>query len=401
MSAELASFQDDDALPVPEELQGAWAVLKRGIGESTELRRGLGMTVVVSLGVTVVSLVTPVLIQKVFDHGLDPFDATLHVHDLRDRVRARDHRVRRGADRRAPARGRGRERDDAATRAHVLAHPRALDRRPVRGEAWRVRRPRDRRHRRAPTVHGVGRDRVDHLADAGHRRARPDALLRVAAGARDLHPDRAAPADRLVDAGEADGRVQHGAHPGRRDAVRGLGVGDGRGRRARLRARRAHRPEGQASDRPALPGRGDGPLPCRDAVAAVVGLLRAVAVDGRRARRVLRAESGACRSARSRRSCSWPTCSCTCSPTCRRSTRRRRTRSRPGARSWRSTTWRSRSSSRSTASSCRAGRCRSRPTTSTSPTGRGRRCCTGSRCPCPRAATSRSSARRAVARAPS
>ena len=34
------------------------------------------MTVVVSLGVTVVSLVTPVLIQKVFDHGLDPFDAS-------------------------------------------------------------------------------------------------------------------------------------------------------------------------------------------------------------------------------------------------------------------------------------------------------------------------------------
>ena len=30
MSAELASYQtDDDALPVPEELQGAWAVLKR------------------------------------------------------------------------------------------------------------------------------------------------------------------------------------------------------------------------------------------------------------------------------------------------------------------------------------------------------------------------------------
>ena len=76
MSAELASYQtDDDALPVPEELQGAWAVLKRGVGESTELRRGLGMTVVVSLGVTVVSLVTPILLQKVFDHGLDPFNA--------------------------------------------------------------------------------------------------------------------------------------------------------------------------------------------------------------------------------------------------------------------------------------------------------------------------------------
>jgi putative ABC transport system ATP-binding protein len=33
------------------------------------------MTVVVSLGVTVVSLVTPILLQKVFDHGLDPFNA--------------------------------------------------------------------------------------------------------------------------------------------------------------------------------------------------------------------------------------------------------------------------------------------------------------------------------------
>src|SRR4051794_13824929 len=75
MSAELASLHDDDALPVPEELQGAWSVLKRGIGGSTELRRGLGMTVVVSLGVTVVSLVTPVLIQKVFDNGLSPFNA--------------------------------------------------------------------------------------------------------------------------------------------------------------------------------------------------------------------------------------------------------------------------------------------------------------------------------------
>ena len=76
MSAELASYQtDDDALPVPEELQGAWAVLKRGVGESTELRRGLGLTVVVSLGVTVVSLVTPILLQKVFDHGLNPFNA--------------------------------------------------------------------------------------------------------------------------------------------------------------------------------------------------------------------------------------------------------------------------------------------------------------------------------------
>jgi putative ABC transport system ATP-binding protein len=70
MSAELP--YDDDALPVPEYLQGASAVLRRGISESPELRRGLGLTVVVSLGVTVVSLVTPVLIQLVFDHGFTP-----------------------------------------------------------------------------------------------------------------------------------------------------------------------------------------------------------------------------------------------------------------------------------------------------------------------------------------
>jgi ATP-binding cassette, subfamily B, bacterial len=67
---------DDDALPVPEHLQGAAAVLKRGVLESPELRRGLGLTVIVSLGVTVVSLVTPVLIQMVFDHGFSPFRAT-------------------------------------------------------------------------------------------------------------------------------------------------------------------------------------------------------------------------------------------------------------------------------------------------------------------------------------
>jgi ATP-binding cassette, subfamily B, bacterial len=66
---------DDDALPVPEYLQGAAAVLRRGVLESPELRRGLGLTVIVSLGVTVVSLVTPVLIQMVFDHGFSPFRA--------------------------------------------------------------------------------------------------------------------------------------------------------------------------------------------------------------------------------------------------------------------------------------------------------------------------------------
>ena len=195
---------------------------------------------------------------------------------------------------------------------------------------------------------------ADHLADAGHRRARLDALLRVAAGARDLHPDRAAPADRLVDASEADGRVQHGAHPGRRDAVRGVGVGDGRGRRARLRARRAHRGDGRARGGPALPRRDGGPLRAAtlwplSSVFYALSLSTVVVL-------------GAFYGPRWGMSFGQVTaflflaeCSCTCSPTCRRSTRRRRTRSRRGARSWRSTTWRSRSSSRSTASSCRAG----------------------------------------------
>ncbi len=62
----------DDALPVSPELQGAWAVLRRGVHESPELRRGLWLTVIVSLGITVSSLVVPVLVQQVFDHGFEP-----------------------------------------------------------------------------------------------------------------------------------------------------------------------------------------------------------------------------------------------------------------------------------------------------------------------------------------
>ncbi len=75
MSVELLPVVDDeDALPVPEELKSAWGVLRRGLHESPELRRGLGLTVIVSLGVTAVSLVTPVLIQRVIDYGLDPWN---------------------------------------------------------------------------------------------------------------------------------------------------------------------------------------------------------------------------------------------------------------------------------------------------------------------------------------
>jgi putative ABC transport system ATP-binding protein len=55
----------------PQPRRGTWAVLMRGLRESPELRKGLGFTVVVSLGVTVSSLVTPALIQLVFDNGFE------------------------------------------------------------------------------------------------------------------------------------------------------------------------------------------------------------------------------------------------------------------------------------------------------------------------------------------
>jgi ATP-binding cassette, subfamily B, bacterial len=62
---------DDDGLEIPEELHSSFAVLRRGIRESPELRAGLGFTVIISLGVVIAHLTTPVLIQLVFDHGFD------------------------------------------------------------------------------------------------------------------------------------------------------------------------------------------------------------------------------------------------------------------------------------------------------------------------------------------
>jgi putative ABC transport system ATP-binding protein len=58
-----------DDLPIPEELGSAWSVLVRGLRESPELRKGLGFTVVVSLGDTVAQLIAPILVQQIFDHG--------------------------------------------------------------------------------------------------------------------------------------------------------------------------------------------------------------------------------------------------------------------------------------------------------------------------------------------
>ncbi|MGH2640274.1 MAG: ABC transporter ATP-binding protein [Actinomycetota bacterium] len=71
MSAADPVVRDEDGLEIPEELRSSFAVLKRGIRESPELRAGLFFTVIISLGVVIAHLTTPVLIQLVFDHGFD------------------------------------------------------------------------------------------------------------------------------------------------------------------------------------------------------------------------------------------------------------------------------------------------------------------------------------------
>jgi putative ABC transport system ATP-binding protein len=68
---EVAPSLEEEALPVPVHLRGAFAVLTQGLRISPALRRGLGFTVVISLGQTVVVLLVPILIQQIFDHGFD------------------------------------------------------------------------------------------------------------------------------------------------------------------------------------------------------------------------------------------------------------------------------------------------------------------------------------------
>ena len=72
MSAELASVQDDDALPDPRGAPRRLGGARRGIGGAASSAAASGSPSIVSLGVTVASLVTPVLIQKVFDNGSRP-----------------------------------------------------------------------------------------------------------------------------------------------------------------------------------------------------------------------------------------------------------------------------------------------------------------------------------------
>jgi len=59
----------EEGLPIPERLRGTWPVLRRGLKESPELRSGLAFTVVVSVAATAAGLVSPILIQQIFDHG--------------------------------------------------------------------------------------------------------------------------------------------------------------------------------------------------------------------------------------------------------------------------------------------------------------------------------------------
>ena len=65
----VASDEDREELPVPEHLRGTMSVLVRGLGLSPELRTGLGLTIAFSLAVAVSSLVVPLLVQQIFDHG--------------------------------------------------------------------------------------------------------------------------------------------------------------------------------------------------------------------------------------------------------------------------------------------------------------------------------------------
>ena len=60
----------DDEFISPE-LAGTGAVLARGLRESPELRVGLTFTAVLALTVTVANLITPILVQQIFDHGFE------------------------------------------------------------------------------------------------------------------------------------------------------------------------------------------------------------------------------------------------------------------------------------------------------------------------------------------
>ena len=242
-------------------------VLRRGLRESPELRRGIGFTLILALVVTIANLVSPIL---------DPADLRPRVRGrVPAGVRLRD--LRPGGDRRDRLLSRRPGERRLATSseqalanlrgADVRAHPRAVDRRADEGEARGVFVARVTADVDSLTaVHRVGRDRLDPVRRADRRDPRPHARLLVAAHDPHRRPRDPAAADRGQAAGRVLERVQPGAHARRRDADRGQRVRDGRGRRARLRARRGDRPPREAGDRGALPRADAGAPACVDAL---------------------------------------------------------------------------------------------------------------------------------------
>ncbi len=71
MSAAAAVTAPDRELPIPPDLMRTRQVLRRGLRESPELRRGIGFTLILALVVTIANLVSPILVQQIFDHGFE------------------------------------------------------------------------------------------------------------------------------------------------------------------------------------------------------------------------------------------------------------------------------------------------------------------------------------------
>ena len=59
-----------DTATAADDTPRAWQVLRRGLATSTELRRGIGVTIIMALLAAVGDLIVPVLAQLVLDHGV-------------------------------------------------------------------------------------------------------------------------------------------------------------------------------------------------------------------------------------------------------------------------------------------------------------------------------------------
>ena len=70
MHSDVAPPSADDEFISPE-LASTWAVLRRGLRQSPQLRTGLGFTAILAVTVTVANLITPILVQLIFDHGFE------------------------------------------------------------------------------------------------------------------------------------------------------------------------------------------------------------------------------------------------------------------------------------------------------------------------------------------